>query len=61
MFDNQEVAQFADFTEEERTKIVGKKSSETTLLCLDRGQISAFTIKKKDEIELKNGECEVII
>jgi hypothetical protein len=41
--------------------MVSKKSSQEMLLCLDQGQLTAFSCKIKDEIELRNGDCEVLM
>lgn len=47
--------------EQERSKLLAKKSIEQMLLCLDSGNITVYSCKKKDEIDLKNGECEILM
>lgn len=61
LFSSPEVALLENNIEVDRLKAVDKKTTEMMLLCLDQGQVSAFTCKKKDDILLKNGECEVLM
>ena len=61
LFSSNEVSMIEKTSEAERLKAVDKKVTEMMLLCLDHGHVTAFTCKKKDEISLKNGECEVLI
>ena len=61
LFSSTEVALIESSSEAERLKAVDKKVTEMMLLCLDQGQVTAFTCKKKDEISLKNGEYEVLM
>jgi hypothetical protein len=61
LFSSTEVSLIENSSDAERLKAVDKKVTEMMLLCLDHGHVTAFTCKKKDEISLKNGECEVLI
>jgi hypothetical protein len=61
LFSSPEVALIESSSEVDRLKAIDKKVTEMMLLCLDQGQVTAYTCKKKDEILLKNGECEVLM
>ena len=61
MFTSNEISVIENMPEEPRPKNIGKKGTESMLLCLDSGHVTVYSLKKKDEIELKNGECDVLM